>query len=55
MPWLRTASGTMSATMNNEIGIALAPEFRGKGFGPQVLRHFMFTHKPMPPKQGTTR
>lgn len=40
--------GTVSATMNNEIGIMLAKPFQGCGIGPAALLDFISKHEPLP-------
>lgn len=41
-------AGYVSATQNNEIGIVLKKEWRGKGYGTQAVRELMRLHKPLP-------
>lgn len=44
--------GYVSATHNNEIGIVLLNEHRGRGFGPRAVKLLMSLHKPNPPEPG---
>lgn len=41
-------AGYLSATHNNEIGIVLRKDFRGRGLGPRAVKLLMQLHQPNP-------
>ena len=44
--------GQVSATRNNEIGIAILTPYRGKGYARQAIEKLMARHKPLPAVRG---
>lgn len=45
--------GSIYATTQNEIGIAIQKAFHGMGFGPRAIDMLISTHRPLPALPGT--